>query len=162
VRTDMILSAEIMAIAMAEVAARPVGEQAAILALVGVAITIAVYGAVGLIVKMDDIGLHLAKGRGAALRAMGRGLVRAMPVVLAVLASVGTAAMLWVGGGILLHGAQGLGFAGPAHVQHEIAQGAGPALGWLVSAAVAGLVGILAGVAVVGAVHGLPAMVRRG
>nr|MBP8245664.1 DUF808 domain-containing protein [Phenylobacterium sp.] len=104
IRTDLILSAEIMFIALADVAERPFAIQAAALAIVGLAITIGVYGVVGLLVKMDDIGLHMAKGSTRGGRALGRGLVRAMPVLLSGLASIGTAAMLWVGGGILVHG----------------------------------------------------------
>ena len=164
VRTDLILSAEIMAIAMAEVASAPLLERAVVLAVVGIGITVLVYGAVGLIVKMDDIGLHLAKRRARATQAFGRALVQAMPLLLSVLATVGTAAMLWVGGGILLHGAEVLGFAGPAHIQHgaahAVALAAGPlggVLGWLASAALAAVAGIAAGFAVVGTVHWLPA-----
>jgi predicted DNA repair protein MutK len=78
--------------------------QAAALAVVGLLITVAVYGVVGLIVKMDDIGLHLAGRPSAAAQRVGRALVRGMPIVLAALAAIGTAAMLWVGGGILVHG----------------------------------------------------------
>lgn len=104
IRTDFILSAEIMAIALAEVSDRSIGLQAAILAVVAFGITIGVYGMVGLIVKMDDIGLHLAKGKNAARQAIGRALVRAMPVLLSALSGIGVAAMIWVGGGIVLHG----------------------------------------------------------
>jgi predicted DNA repair protein MutK len=85
-------------------------ERAIILALVGIGITALVYGAVGLIVKLDDIGLHLAR-RGGALAGLGRGLVTGTPRLLDALAGIGTAAMLWVGGGILLHGAEQVGLA---------------------------------------------------
>ncbi len=164
VRTDLILSAEIMAIAMAEVAKETLWERAVVLAIVGIGITVMVYGAVGLIVKMDDIGLHLAKRRARATQAFGRGLVQAMPLLLSVLATVGPAAMLWVGGGILLHGGEVLGVAAPAHIQHGVAHAVetttgplGGVLGWLASAALAAVAGIVAGFAVVGAVHWLPA-----
>ena len=109
IRTDFILSAEIMAIALAE-ARRRAGRCRRCSAAQSwrwsrVAITVGVYGAVGLIVKMDDIGLHLAEARrSAARRALGRGLVHAMPKLLAALALIGTAAMLWVGGQIIVHG----------------------------------------------------------
>lgn len=109
IRTDLILSAEIMAIALSEVATRPLAVQAGALAVVGLALTIAVYGVVGLIVKMDDIGLHLARRSNRATVALGRGLVLGMPVVMDTLAKVGTAAMLWVGGGILVHGLEHFG-----------------------------------------------------
>lgn len=105
IKTDFILSAEIMTITLAAIPATTIWLEAATLAVVAVAITAAVYGAVALIVKMDDIGLHMAAtGRTMAGRATGRGLVKAMPKVMAFLSTVGTLAMLWVGGSIILHG----------------------------------------------------------
>ena len=105
VRTDLILSAEIMAMALATVADKPLVTQAIVLAVVGLVITALVYGAVALIVKADDVGSYLVRtARRPALRALGRGLVRGMPTFLTMLAGLGTAAMLWVGGGIILHG----------------------------------------------------------
>ena len=152
VRTDLILSAEIMAIALSEVADRPIAIQAAVLAVVGLLITAAVYGAVGLIVKMDDFGLHLAKKPSAALQGFGRGLVKAMPIVMSALGIIGTAAMVWVGGQIIVHGLAVFGVAGPEHVIHDIAVAAGeavPAVGglveWLVGALGAGIIGLVIG-----------------
>ena len=107
VRTDFILSAEIMAIALNEVkslAETSIWLEAGTLAFVAVAITIAVYGVVGLIVKMDDIGLHMAGKENGASQAIGRFLVQGMPKLLTALSTVGTAAMLWVGGQIVVHG----------------------------------------------------------
>jgi len=105
VRTDMILSAEIMVITYGTVVDADITHQALVLFFIAVGITIGVYGFVGLIVKMDDIGLYLAKtSRFAAIRALGRGLVKAMPPFLKVLGIIGTAAMLWVGGEIVAHG----------------------------------------------------------
>jgi len=160
VRTDFILSAEIMAIALAEVADQPLLQRAVVLALVAVAITAAVYGAVGLIVKMDDIGLHLAKRGNALRRATGRMLLHAMPKVLTVLASLGTVAMLWVGGGILLHGGEVLGLHGPADLahglQHAVQHAAGPlggVAGWLTYALCSAAVGLALGAVAAGAVH---------
>jgi len=95
IRTDFILSAEIMAIALADVADRPLAIQAAALAIVGVAITVAVYGVVALIVKMDDIGLKLAERESPAAQRFGRMLVNAMPKVLTFLSTLGIIAMLW-------------------------------------------------------------------
>lgn len=104
IRTDFILSAEIMAISYAVVATEPFLTQFFTLLVVAVAITAGVYGFVGLIVKMDDIGLHLAKDKfNRTTRAFGRGLIKGMPALLKVLAYIGTAAMLWVGGGIIIH-----------------------------------------------------------
>ncbi|NOW46640.1 hypothetical protein FHW96_002800 [Novosphingobium sp. SG751A] len=165
VRTDLILSAEIMAIALAEVADKPLVERAVILGIVGVGITVLVYGVVGLIVKADDIGLHLARGGSGLRRAIGRALVQGTPPLLTLLANVGTAAMLWVGGGILLHGAEQLGLAAPAHWQHGAAHfveaAAGAAPGWIAGAGVAGIAGLVVGMIVAGALHGLPALFRR-
>jgi uncharacterized protein len=105
IKTDFILSAEIMTIALATIESPSFWMQAITLAVVGTFITVAVYGAVALIVKMDDLGLHMAAtGHTSGSRALGRGLVRAMPRLMAVLSTVGTAAMLWVGGNIVIHG----------------------------------------------------------
>jgi len=160
VRTDFILSAEIMAIALAEVADETLVTRAAVLAAVAVAITVAVYGAVALIVKMDDIGLHLSERRNAASRKLGHALLWAMPKLLNLLSSLGTVAMLWVGGGILLHGLHELGVHAPsdwAHgVQHavELASGSlGAALGWLTYAVLSALFGLVLGAAVAVLVH---------
>jgi predicted DNA repair protein MutK len=156
IRTDFILSAEIMAIALADVADRPLPLQAAVLAFVGIAITVAVYGVVGLIVKMDDIGLHMAKGRGAAPQAIGRGLVRGMPILMRALGIIGTAAMLWVGGGIVVHGLEVFHLTPIPHLLHDAAEAAGhgvPALGglvsWLITAAGSAVVGLVIGAAVI-------------
>lgn len=152
VRTDLILSAEIMFIALADVAASPLLTQAAVLVVVGLAMTVAVYGVVGLIVKMDDMGLHLAKSGSGAMRGLGRGLVKGMPVVMSWLATIGTAAMLWVGGGILLHGAHKLGFGWPAetleHFGHAVGAGVPAATGviaWIIFAIGSALVGLIIG-----------------
>lgn len=104
IRTDFILSAEIMAIALAELKGNGIWMQGFALAAVGIAITVIVYGVVAIIVKLDDFGLHLAKGTNAGAQAFGRGLVLVVPKLLGTLSIVGTAAMLWVGGGILVHG----------------------------------------------------------
>jgi predicted DNA repair protein MutK len=164
IRTDLILSGEIMAISLASVADQPLLLQAAALAVIGLALTIAVYGVVGFIVKMDDIGLHLAKRRARATAAFGRGLVRAMPAVLAALTIVGTAAMLWVGGGIIVHGLEHFHVTPvPAWIEAAshwagAAPLAGPAAGWLAFAAGSALAGLAVGgvlVAVMHAVHAL-------
>ena len=108
VRTDFILSAEIMIIALAQLGDFNIWMRAAALAAVGIVITVAVYGAVALIVKLDDIGLHLTERRNRAGQAIGRALVKGVPKMLVALAAIGTAAMLWVGGGIILHGLEEL------------------------------------------------------
>ncbi|MGQ0590638.1 MAG: DUF808 domain-containing protein [Sphingosinicella sp.] len=163
IRTDFILSAEIMAIALAEVATEPFAMRTAILALVAVAITIGVYGAVGLIVKMDDVGLHLAGRRDPGSRALGRGLVHAMPKVMAALSVIGIAAMIWVGGGIIVHGLEVFGLVGSAHVIHDLAAAAAHAVPaihgvveWTVGAAGSGLFGLAVGALIVLAMHLFP------
>lgn len=129
IKTDFILSAEIMTIALAAIEVPNVWMQAATLAVVGIAVTIAVYGTVGLIVKMDDVGLYFARnGRTAPGRALGCGLVKAMPVLMQVLSVVGTAAMLWVGGSIIVHGLEVLGFGWLGHHIHDWAMTAGQVL----------------------------------
>jgi predicted DNA repair protein MutK len=160
IRTDLILSAEIMAIALAEVASEPLLSRGIILALVGVVITVLVYGAVAGIVKMDDVGLHLSERRDRGSRGLGQFLLLAMPRLLTVLSVVGTVAMLWVGGGIILHGAEELGLHGPAEVAHAIehavheATGAlGGVLGWVSYAAVSALVGFVLGAIVAFVLH---------
>ena len=159
IRTDLILSGEIMAITLASVSDVSIGEQAAVLAVVGLGITIMVYGAVALIVKADDAGYALARTGSPALRGLGRGLVKAMPPLLKLLAGIGTAAMLWVGGGIIIHGLEGYGVAEPGRSLHHFAaslnrgSGGGSVLEWLVSAAGAGVFGLVVGGAVVAALH---------
>ena len=153
VRTDFILSAEIMAIALASLGPMAIGLQAAALALVAVAITVGVYGVVALIVKLDDIGLHLAERGSAVARWVGRALVHMVPRLLKSLSAIGTAAMLWVGGGILLHGMEDLGLEHLPQAVHAIADeisggmgNAGPAVGWIANAIGAGIVGFGVGI----------------
>ncbi|MCA0272886.1 MAG: DUF808 domain-containing protein [Proteobacteria bacterium] len=154
IKTDFILSAEIMTIALAAIPAGSIWMEAITLAVVGVGITIAVYGAVALIVKMDDIGLHMAaESRTALGRGLGSGLVKGMPKLMAFLSTVGTLAMLWVGGQIITHGLDVLGY--PAIydwiklMAKAAAQMVPPALagftGWLVTAAIDGMIGLVLG-----------------
>jgi hypothetical protein len=163
VRTDFILSAEIMAIALGELEGRSLGMQAAALAAVAVAITAGVYGVVALIVKMDDVGLHLTLRRRRWLQLLGHGLVETMPVLLTALSLIGTAAMLWVGGGIFSHGLAEFGLGVVPHTVEEIAAAAGhgvPAaeavVEWLVEALGSAVVGIVVGAVVVTVMHLVP------
>jgi predicted DNA repair protein MutK len=149
IKTDFILSAEIMTIALAAIPDNTLLIEAVTLAVVGILITAAVYGAVALIVKMDDIGLHMATNRRtAAARAFGRGLVLAMPRLMSVLSFIGTGAMLWVGGSIIIHGMDVLGQHEPYGTIHHWAQAAAQAVPqaagfvqWAVTAACDGLLG---------------------
>ena len=148
VRTDFILSAEIMAIALNEVkslAATSIWLEAGTLAAVAIMVTIGVYGVVGLIVKMDDIGLKLAGHENGASQAIGRGLVKGMPKLLAALSTIGTAAMLWVGGQIIVHG---LGI----HPAEFLGLYEG-ALAWVADAAMSGVVGLAIGAVIVWVYH---------
>jgi predicted DNA repair protein MutK len=183
IKTDFILSAEIMAITLASIPAGSFTMQATVLAVVGIGITALVYGGVALIVKADDAGVAMAASNrpvsrlfGRAVpgappsaadralapltKALGRGLVKGMPVLLKLLSVVGTAAMIWVGGGIIVHGLEGYGFAWLGHAIHDAAVAAGhavPALGglveWLVSAAGSGLVGLVLGGLLIPLIH---------
>jgi predicted DNA repair protein MutK len=155
VRTDFILSAEIMAIALNELEGMGLGEQTAALALVGIAITVAVYGVVALIVKLDDIGIHLTERANNGAQAIGRGLVHVVPKLLKGLSIIGTAAMLWVGGGILLHGLEELGAPLIPHLVHDTAYAVATGLGgggtigviveWIANAIGAAIAGGLVG-----------------
>jgi predicted DNA repair protein MutK len=138
IRTDFILSAEIMAIALATLPQASLLMQAVVLAVVGLGITVLVYGAVALIVKADDAGVALA-ARGGALAPLGRALVRGMPPFLKLLSVVGTAAMIWVGGGIVIHGLEAFGIHAPGHLLHA-AEAWGGFLGGAVLSGVVGLV----------------------
>ena len=164
IRTDFILSAEIIAIALAAVTSPDLLTQALVLAAVAVFITLAVYGVVALIVKADDIGVRLVQRGGVISGPLGRALVYGMPPFLETLSLIGLLAMLWVGGGILVHGLATFGVTAPEHILHTIAEAVGAAVplagdvaAWLVSAAGAAIVGLVAGaitaavVAIVGA-----------
>jgi uncharacterized protein len=162
IRTDLILSAEIMAIALAELPHLSFWTQAAALAAVAVAITVGVYGVVALIVKMDDIGLHLAKRDAAATRAVGRGLVKAMPVLLNALSVIGVAAMIWVGGGIIVHGLEAFHLEAIPHLIHGVAASAGHAVAflgaaveWVVTAFGSAIVGLVVGGVIVAIMHAI-------
>ena len=150
IKTDFILSAEIMTISLAAIPDIGFWMEAATLAAVAVMITVAVYGSVALIVKMDDIGLSMANnGRLSATRAVGRGLVKGMPGFLKLLTVVGTAAMLWVGGSIIVHGLEELGITAPGHFIHDVAYAIGHsvsnwqgALEWVSKAVMDGILGL--------------------
>lgn len=154
IKTDFILSAEIMTIALAAIPDSNIWMEAATLALVGIGITVAVYGSVALIVKADDVGLYAAKnGRLGLTRSFGRALVRAMPGFMKMLTIVGTAAMLWVGGSIIIHGLEVLGFGWLGHHIHDWAAAVGHTVPenlrgiteWTAKAAMDGVFGVALG-----------------
>jgi len=153
IKTDFILSAEIMTISLSQIEIGSFWIQAAALAAVAIGITVLVYGTVALLVKADDFGLLLsAREHPALTRAAGRGIVRAMPAVMVSIATVGTVAMLWVGGSILVHGLHDLGWHLPYdQIKHaaELAAGTSGAasgvIAWVVTAGLDGVVGLAAG-----------------
>lgn len=162
IRTDLILSAEIIAISLNEIATitDSFWVRAAALAAVGIAITIIVYGSVALIVKMDDVGLHLVEKPSAAAKSVGRFLLAAMPKLLVALSFIGTIAMLWVGGGIIVHGTHELGI----DMLYDLAHGAEYAvagatgalsgiLGWLAYATVSAIIGLVLGAIIAFLLH---------
>ena len=156
IRTDFILSAEILVIALDSVSHEPFVSRAIILVFVAIVITALVYGVVGLIVKMDDIGLALAERPSAGAQRLGRALVSGMPKLLAVLSTVGIVAMLWVGGHILLTGADKLGWHAPYSLVHHAeeavhdATGAlGGILGWFTNTLGSAIAGALVGAVVI-------------
>jgi predicted DNA repair protein MutK len=159
IKTDFILSAEIMVITLAAVSDGGILMQALVLALVGIGITVAVYGVVALIVKADDVGVALAKHDGGSAtgglsRAFGRALVLGMPRFLTFLSAAGTAAMIWVGGGIIVHGLEAYGVHFVGHVINSATEAAAHALpsagglvNWTVMAFLSGIVGLSIGAA---------------
>ncbi|MBR1226701.1 MULTISPECIES: DUF808 domain-containing protein [unclassified Bradyrhizobium] len=159
IKTDFILSAEIMAITLAALPAGSILKQAIVLAVVAIGITVAVYGLVALIVKADDAGVALARNDNVSViasigRGLGHALVRGMPVFLIFLSAVGTAAMIWVGGGIILHGIEAYGPPSIGHAVHAATDAAAHALPavaglfkWIVEAAISGVIGLVVGAA---------------
>lgn len=147
IRTDLILSAEIMVISLNEVADKPLAMEAAVLVVVALAITLGVYGAVGLLVKIDDIGLALSGKDSPSVAAVGRGMVKAMPRILSTISYIGTFAMLWVGGHIVVTGLEKMNWwQWPHHaieyLAHQVPEGAGS---WLVETGCSLVVGLLIG-----------------
>ena len=157
VRTDLILSAEIMVISLNEVAGEPLLSRAAILVVVAIGITVLVYGVVALIIRMDDFGLHLAGRSSPTTQKIGHGLVKGMPGLLTVISVVGTAAMIWVGGHIVLVGLDDLGWHAPYAAVHHVEVlvhdavpgGLGAALAWLTNTFFSAVLGLAWGAVLV-------------
>ena len=163
IRTDFILSAEIMVISLKEVEDESFWSRLIILIVVAFIITALVYGVVALIVKMDDVGLHLREKSGKATQRIGDMLVQGMPKVLSVLSTVGIAAMLWVGGHILLMGLDDVGWHWPyeqvhhlEHSVHDATGGLGGILGWLTNTLCSAVVGLVVGAVIVAVMHVIP------
>jgi uncharacterized protein len=168
IRTDVILSAEIMVIALNEVADQAFVPRLIILIVVALLLTAAVYGVVAVIVKMDDAGLHLTQTASRVGQKLGRGVVAAMPKLLSTLSAVGTVAMLWVGGHILLAGSDHLGWHTPYDLVHHVedwvrhsVKAFGAVLAWLVNTGASAVIGLVVGAVVVALMH-LLSFGRRG
>ncbi len=149
IRTDFILSAEIMAISLATVSSASFAMQGVVLAAVAVGITALVYGVVAMIVKADDAGAAMARTSSGLVASLGRLVVLVIPPFLVVLSGIGTAAMLWVGGGIVIHGLEEFGLTWLGHWMHEVAGSVGGLLGWLAGAGISGAFGLLLGALVI-------------
>ena len=160
IRTDLILSAEIMAITLAALDLPSWWERGLALALVAIIVTVLVYGTVAVIVKIDDVGLHLTKQAESWKQSFGHFLLRFVPKLLVVLSVIGTVAMLWVGGGIIVHGTHEIGFHGLYDIIHgaeglvAAAAGAlGVVAGWLTYAALSAIVGLALGALIAFVLH---------
>jgi len=153
IKTDFILSAEIMTIALSSIESGTVWMEALVLALVAVGITVLVYGSVAVLVKADDVGLKMAQGAYfEATRSLGRAIVRGMPTFMETVASIGTAAMLWVGGSIIIHGLEGFGISFFGHLVADSSAAVREAvtiasgfLGWATEALLSGIFGLAVG-----------------
>ena len=169
IKTDFILSAEIMTIALAQITSDSLWVTGAALTLVAIGITALVYGSVAILVKADDVGLRMAQvGRWPATRSLGVGIVKAMPSVLSAISAIGTAAMLWVGGSIVIHGLEVLGWGEIGHQIHDLATAAahmvgtaGAAVGWIVTAGLDGVFGLALGLMTISLVSYLIAPAAR-
>ncbi|BBX97743.1 DUF808 domain-containing protein [Mycobacterium lacus] len=161
IRTDFVLSAEIMVIALNEVADQAFVPRLIILVVVALVITVGVYGVVAAIVKMDDVGLHLSQTAARFGGALGRGLVAGMPKLLSALSAIGTVVMLWVGGHILLVGSDQLGWHAPYGVVHHAVESVGAVLAWLVNNGISAVIGLAVGAVAVAVMHLLRAVSTR-
>lgn len=167
IKTDFILSAEIMTIALSTIEEGTWVMETVVLAVVAVLITVLVYGLVAVLVKADDLGLRMAQGgRLSATRAAGRAIVKGMPGVMAGISTIGTVAMLWVGGSIVIHGLEVLGWGWLGHLVHDLAHGAAvavpaaeAAVEWGVKAALDGVFGLVLGLALIPVASGVIAPV---
>lgn len=160
IRTDFILSAEIMAITLSTIATATIWIQAGVLAAVGLGMTALVYGAVAIIVKADDLGAYMARTKNVIIAAIGRGIVKGMPIFLKILTYIGMVAMLWVGGGIITHGLHQLGIHWPEETIKHIGKSIGASvpvisgfLSWFSSAAINAVFGLFIGAIIAPLVH---------
>lgn len=165
VRTDLILSTEIMLISLASLDPDlGIWMTLAALVVIGLGMTVLVYGAVGLLVKIDDIGLHLMTREAPAARHTGARIVQSMPAVFKVISVVGTVAMLWVGGHLVIANLAETFWHAPYDLLHAVAdavEAAGPVIVWLADTAVSAVLGFVLGMVVVGIVLGVSRVLKR-
>ena len=166
VRTDLILSTEIMLIALSSLdPGLDIWMTLAALLVIGLAMTLVVYGAVALLVKVDDIGLRFMKSPSRGVRRFGVRVVASMPAVFRVISVIGTVAMLWVGGHLVLQNLEETFWAGPNELVHLVThaiEAAGPVIVWIVETAMSAVFGLVLGLIIVGVVTGVQRLVRRG
>lgn len=166
VRTDLILSTEIMLIALSSLdPGLDIWMTLAALLVIGLAMTLVVYGAVALLVKVDDIGLRFMKSPSRGVRRFGVRVVASMPAVFRVISVIGTVAMLWVGGHLVLQNLEETFWAGPYELVHLVThaiEAAGPVIVWIVETAMSAVFGLVLGLVIVGVVTGVQRLVRRG
>ncbi|MDU0344989.1 DUF808 domain-containing protein [Microbacterium sp. KSW2-29] len=166
VRTDLILSTEIMLIALSSLdPGLSIWMTLASLLVIGLAMTLVVYGAVALLVKVDDIGLRFMKSPSRGVRRFGVRVVASMPAVFRVISVIGTVAMLWVGGHLVLQNLEETFWAGPYELVHLVThaiEAAGPVIVWIVETAMSAIFGLVLGLIIVGIVTGVQRVARRG
>ncbi|KEP75619.1 ABC transporter [Microbacterium sp. SUBG005] len=165
VRTDLILSTEIMLIALSSLdPGLSIWMTLAALLVIGLAMTLVVYGAVALLVKVDDIGLRFMKSPSRGVRRFGARVVASMPTVFRVISVIGTVAMLWVGGHLVLQNLEETFWAGPYELVHVVThaiEAAGPVVVWIVETAMSAIFGLVIGLIIVGVVTGIGRLVKR-
>ena len=166
IRTDLILSAEIMLISLASLDADfGIWMTLGALAVIALGMTLLVYGAVALLVKIDDIGLGMAASSAPGVRSAGEGIVRSMPMVFRIISVIGTIAMLWVGGHLVITNLAETFWHGPYDLLHaatHAVESLGPVVVWIVDTALSGLFGLVYGLIIAGIVFGVTRVVKRG
>lgn len=165
IRTDLILSTEIMLISLASLDADfGIWMTAGALAVVAIGMTVLVYGAVALLVKIDDIGLRMAESSAPSVRSTGERIVRSMPGVFRIISIIGTVAMLWVGGHLLIANLAETFWAGPYNLLHAVThalESVGPVVTWIVDTALSGLFGLVVGLIIARIVFAVTRVLAR-
>jgi len=165
VRTDLILSTEIMLIALASLDPDfEIWMTLGALVVIGLGMTVLVYGAVALLVKFDDIGLGLMKNPARRMRRIGARIVASMPAVFRVIGIIGTVAMLWVGGHLVIANLAETFWHGPSDALHLVTQtveSAGPVVVWVTDTAISAVFGLILGLIIIGIIVGVSRLLKR-